>query len=86
MEVSEVQGWDDKLMKNHACQMIRALDTDVSIITNASADHMNLVDSFDELLDEISGAAKALNKTQKEGLLVLNYDDENIREMNMILI
>lgn len=85
LEVSEVQGWDDKLMKNHAYQMIQALNTDVSIITNASADHMNLVKSFDELLDEISGAAKALNQTQKEGLLVLNYDDENIRKMSHII-
>ena len=51
LEVSEVQGWDDRIMKNHAYQMISALNTDVSIITNASADHMNLVESFDDLLN-----------------------------------
>ncbi|MBO7718992.1 MAG: hypothetical protein J6S29_02450 [Methanosphaera sp.] len=85
LEVSEVQGWDDRIMKNHAYQMISALDTDVSIITNASADHMNLVESFDDLLNEIGGAARALLNSQKESLLVLNYDDENIRLMGEIV-
>lgn len=85
LEVSEVQGWDEKLMKDHSYQMIQALDTDVSIITNASADHMNLVESFDQLLYEISGAARALEESDKKGLLVLNYDDENIRKMATII-
>ncbi|MBQ6219037.1 MAG: Mur ligase family protein [Methanosphaera sp.] len=82
LEVSEVQGWDEKIMKDHSFQMISALGTDVSIITNASADHMNLVESFDDLLYEISGAARALTKFDKESLLVLNNDDENIRMMD----
>lgn len=81
LEVSEVQGWDDKLMNNHSYQMISALEADVAIITNASFDHMNLVESFDELLYEIGGAARALNDQDKETLLVLNYEDENIRKM-----
>lgn len=81
LEVSEVQGWDDKLMNNHSCQMINALGSDVAVITNASFDHMNLVESFDELLYEISGAARALTKQNKETLLVLNHEDENIRKM-----
>ena len=85
LEVSEVQGWDDRIMKNHAYQMISALNTDVSIITNASADHMNLVESFDDLLDEIGGAARALLNSDKKSLLVLNYDDENIRKMSSII-
>ncbi len=85
LEVSEVQGWDDRIMKNHAYQMISALNTDVSIITNASADHMNLVESFDDLLNEIGGAARALLNTDKKSLLVLNYDDENIRKMASIV-
>ncbi len=86
LEVSEVQGWDDKLMENHSYQMIDALATDVSVITNASFDHMNLVESFDELLYEIEGAARALNNQNKETLLVLNYDDENIRKMNNVVL
>ncbi|MDO5824820.1 MAG: Mur ligase family protein [Methanosphaera sp.] len=85
LEVSEVQGWDDRIMKDHAYLMISALNTDVSIITNASADHMNLVESFDDLLNEIGGAARALLNNDKKSLLVLNYDDENIRRMGEIV-
>ena len=65
--------------------MIRALDADSVIITNASMDHINLVKSFDNLLYEISGAAKALLNGDKESLLVLNYEDENIRNMANIV-
>lgn len=85
LEVSEVQGWDDKLMNDHSCQMINALGSDVAVITNASFDHMNLVESFDELLYEIGGAARALTKQDKKTLLVLNYEDENIRNMAHIV-
>lgn len=85
LEVSEVQGWDDRLMRNHSFQMISALQPDASVITNASADHMNLVESFDELLDEISGAARALRESDKNSLLVLNYDDVNIRKMGQVV-
>lgn len=82
LEVSEVQGWDNQIMKDHSNKMIRALNADAVIITNASMDHINLVKSFDNLLNEISGAAKALNNSDKESLLVLNYEDENIRKMS----
>lgn len=85
LEVSEVQGWDDRLMENHAYQMISALGADVAIITNASMDHINLVNTFNHLLYEISGAANALNDQNKESLLVLNYEDENIRKMGKIV-
>lgn len=85
LEVSEVQGWDDRIMKDHAYQMISALNADVSIITNASQDHMNLVESFDDLLNEIAGAARALLIDNDEKLLVLNYEDENIRKMSAII-
>lgn len=85
LEVSEVQGWDDRIMENHAYEMISAMMSDVSIITNASMDHINLLRSFDHLLDEISGAARAIDYDDKESLLILNYDDENIRPMNSIV-
>lgn len=85
LEVSEVQGWDDKLMKNHSCQMINALGADVAVITNASFDHMNLVESFDELLYEIGGAARALTRQNKDTLLVLNNEDQNIKKMSEIV-
>lgn len=85
LEVSEIQGWDDRIMENHAYEMIHALDADVAIITNASMDHINLLRSFDHLLDEISGAAKAVNYTDKHSLLVLNYEDKNIAKMSEIV-
>ncbi|OED30710.1 Mur ligase family protein [Methanosphaera sp. WGK6] len=85
LEVSEVQGWENKLMKNHALQMISALDSEAVIITNASMDHINLVNNFDNLLNEISGAATAINKRNSPSLLVLNYEDENIRNMSKIV-
>lgn len=85
LEVSEVQGWDDKLMNNHSCQMINALGADVAIITNASFDHMNLVESFDQLLYEIEGAARALTKQDKPTLLVLNNEDKNIKKMSGVV-
>jgi UDP-N-acetylmuramate-alanine ligase len=85
LEVSEVQGWDDKLMSDHSFQMINALKADVAVITNASYDHMNLVESFDQLLYEIEGAARALNQQNKETLLVLNYEDKNIMKMGNVV-
>ncbi len=85
LEVSEIQGWDNKIMENHARQMISALESDVSIITNASMDHINLLRSFDHLLEEISGAAQALNNQDKKSLLVLNYEDKNIQKMSEIV-
>lgn len=85
LEVSEIQGWDDRVMENHAYQMIRALEADVAIITNASMDHINLLRSFDHLLEEISGAARAVDYADKKSLLVLNYEDKNVREMKHIV-
>ena len=34
IEVSEVQGWLGKLMKNHAALMSEAINPDVGVITN----------------------------------------------------
>ena len=48
IEVSEVQGWLDKLMKDHACMMTSAIDPDVLVITNVGLDHIGLVNSIDE--------------------------------------
>lgn len=81
LEVSEVQGWLDRLMENHAYQMISSLSADSSIITNAALDHIGLVKSFEDIKYEISGAARSLNDQNKESLLVLNYEDENIKAM-----
>ena len=72
-------------MDNHSCQMINALGADVAVITNASFDHMNLVESFDHLLYEIEGAARALAMQDKQTLLVLNNEDKNIKNMSSVV-
>ncbi len=85
LEVSEVQGWEDRLMENHAYHMIKALEADCSIITNVSMDHINLVKDFNHIVREVSGAAYALDDLNKKSLLVLNYLDENVRNMSSIV-
>lgn len=79
IEVSEVQGWLDNIMKDHAYLMTSAIDPDVVVITNVALDHIGLVNSVEETFDEISGAAKAINK--KNSSLILNYDDSLVRKM-----
>ncbi|WP_067090902.1 Mur ligase family protein [Methanobrevibacter curvatus] len=77
IEVSEVQGWLNKLMKNHAYLMSEAVDPDVAVVTNISLDHIGLVNSIDEVFNETSGLARGINN----GFLVLNLDDENVKSM-----
>ena len=66
IEVSEVQGWLDKLMKNHACMMTSAIDPDVLVITNVGLDHIGLVNSIDETFTEIYGSLKAISHRSKQ--------------------
>jgi UDP-N-acetylmuramoyl-L-alanyl-D-glutamate--2,6-diaminopimelate ligase len=79
IEVSEVQGWLENLMKDHAYLMTSAIDPDVVIITNVALDHIGLVNSIEETFEETSGAVKALKK--ENGTLILNYDDQLVRKM-----
>ncbi|KZX13507.1 Mur ligase family protein [Methanobrevibacter filiformis] len=78
IEVSEVQGWLNKLMKDHAAIMVDAVNPDVGVVTNIAMDHIGLVNSIEEVFDETSGVAKAI----KKGTLVLNYDDLLVRSLN----
>ncbi len=80
IEVSEVQGWLGKLMKNHAALMSDAVDPKVGVITNIAMDHIGLVNSIDDVFDEI----KDVPETIGEGITVLNYDDEMVRKLNAI--
>ncbi|AEG17470.1 Mur ligase family protein [Methanobacterium paludis] len=80
VEVSEVQGWLGKLMKNHASLMTSAIDPNVVVLTNVALDHIGLVNSVEEAFDEISGSIKALKKPKKT-IAVLNHDDPLIRKM-----
>jgi len=79
IEVSEVQGWLDDIMKDHAYIMTSAIDPDVVVITNVALDHIGLVNSIDETYDETSGAVKALKK--EKGSLILNSDDPLVKKM-----
>jgi len=79
IEVSEVQGWLDNLMKDHAYIMTDAIDPDVVVITNVALDHIGLVNSIEETFEETSGAVKALKK--ENGTIILNYDDPLVRKM-----
>ncbi|MCR5027180.1 MAG: UDP-N-acetylmuramyl peptide synthase [Methanobrevibacter sp.] len=77
IEVSEVQGWLDNLMKNHASLMANALNPSVGVITNIAMDHIGLVNSIEEVFDEISAVPKAIGN----GTTILNYDDELVRKL-----
>ncbi|KAF5089030.1 Mur ligase family protein [Methanobacterium aggregans] len=88
VEVSEVQGWLDNLMKDHAQIMTSAVDPEVVVLTNVSLDHIGLVNSIEEAFHEISGAVKALasnSNTHEKTFAILNKEDPLIKKMaNMI--
>ena len=77
IEVSEVQGWLGNLMKNHASLMSNALNPEVGVITNIAMDHIGLVNSIDEVFDEVSAVPQAIG----DGITILNYDDELVRKL-----
>ena len=78
IEVSEVQGWLGKLMKNHAALMSEAINPKVGVITNIAMDHIGLVNSIEEVYDEISAVPKAIGN----GICVLNHDDDLVMKLD----
>lgn len=88
IEVSEVQGWMDKLMKDHASLMVGAIEPNVLVLTNVSLDHIGLVNSIEETYHEIHGSLKALSALSHEddGLnsfySVVNSDDDLLMKMS----
>ncbi|MGN0177548.1 MAG: Mur ligase family protein [Methanobrevibacter sp.] len=78
IEVSEVQGWLGKLMKNHAALMSEAIKPQVGVITNIEMDHVGLVNSIDDVFNEINEVPKVF----EDGICVLNYDDELVMRLN----
>lgn len=78
IEVSEVQGWLSKLMKNHAALMSKAINPDVGVITNIEMDHIGLVNSIEEVFDEIKAVPEAIG----EGISVLNHDDALVMKLD----
>ena len=77
IEVSEVQGWLGKLMENHAALMSKAVKPKVGVITNIAMDHIGLVNSINDVFNEIKEVPKAIG----DGITVLNYDDELVRKV-----
>ena len=78
IEISEVQGWLGNLMKNHAALMSEAVKPKVGVITNIAMDHIGLVNSIDEVFDEITAVPKAIG----DGICVLNHDDELVMKLD----
>ncbi len=78
IEISEVQGWLGNLMKNHAALMSKAIKSKVGVITNIAMDHIGLVNSIDEVFDEITAVPEAIG----DGICVLNHDDELVMKLD----
>ncbi len=81
LEVSEVQGWDDRNMEDHAHLMTSAIQPHVVVLTNVALDHISLVNSLEEASKEIAGTLKGF----KGNYVVLNCDDPLIRNMQSLV-
>ena len=78
IEISEVQGWLGHLMKNHAALMSEAVSPKVGVITNIAMDHIGLVNSIEDVFDEIVAVPKAIG----DGICILNHDDELVMKLD----
>ena len=78
LEVSEVQGWLGDIMENHAALMSEAANPKVGVITNIAMDHIGLVNSIEDVFDEI----KAVPESIGDGICVLNRDDELVMKLD----
>lgn len=77
IEVSEVQGWMDRIMKGHAHQMTSAINPQMVVLTNISLDHIGLVNSIEDVYIEIYGSIKNF----KGKYILLNHEDPLIKKM-----
>ncbi|HMK53994.1 MAG TPA: Mur ligase family protein [Methanobacteriaceae archaeon] len=77
LEVSEVQGWKDRIMKDHAFLMTQAINPDILVLTNVAMDHIGLVNSIEDAFHEIAGSLNGF----KGKAVVLNQDDDFIMKM-----
>ncbi|WP_298520857.1 Mur ligase family protein [uncultured Methanobrevibacter sp.] len=78
IEVSEVQGWLGNLMENHAALMSEAINPKVGVITNIAMDHIGLVNSIDDVFNEITAVPEAIG----DGVCILNHDDEMVMKLD----
>lgn len=77
IEISEVQGWLGSLMKNHSGLMAKAINPTIATVTNIAMDHIGLVDSIDDVFNEISTFVKVLNKCT----FVYNEDNALVKKL-----
>ncbi|MBQ7928363.1 MAG: UDP-N-acetylmuramyl peptide synthase [Methanobrevibacter sp.] len=78
IEVSEVQGWLGSLMENHAALMCAAVNPKIGVITNIAMDHIGLVNSIEDVFEEISTVPKAIG----DGVCILNHDDDLVMKLD----
>jgi UDP-N-acetylmuramoyl-L-alanyl-D-glutamate--2,6-diaminopimelate ligase len=78
IEVSEVQGWMDRIMKDHAHQMTSIINPLMVVLTNVALDHIGLVNSIEEAYDEIAGAVEDF----KGKYIILNNEDPLLKKMS----
>lgn len=81
VEVSEVQGWMDRIMENHAHMMTSSLNPQILVFTNVSLDHVELVNSIEDAYKEISGTVKGFHGDYA----ILNADDPLIKKMGKLM-
>lgn len=81
IEVSEVQGWMDRIMKNHSYQMTSTINPEMVVLTNVALDHIGLVNSIEEAYQEISGAVKDFQGKY----VVLNNEDPLIKQIGELV-
>lgn len=79
IEVSEVQGWLGDLMENHAALMSAAVNPKVGVITNIAMDHIGLVNSIEDVFNELSTVPEAIG----DGVCVVNHDDELVMKLDV---
>lgn len=80
LEVSEVQGWDERTMTGHAHLMTQSIKPGILVLTNVALDHIGLVNSLEEASNEISGALRGFEGEK----VILNHDDPLIRDMEKL--
>lgn len=77
IEVSEVQGWMDRIMKDHALLMTSTINPEMVVLTNVALDHIGLVNSIDDVYQEVSGAVRNFQGKY----VILNNEDPQIKKM-----
>src|SRR5690606_4157661 len=81
LEISEVQGWNNRNMVGHAHLMTHAINPHIVVLTNVALDHIGLVNSLEDASKEISGSLRGFDGQR----VILNHDDPLIRKMKRLV-